>query len=394
MRKIVVCTAKYSDNLGDGVISDCSEYLIKMLFPEVEIFSLDISGRRSRVFEEKNKAALSKRIFFKTPSIFKPVITLVAWFLIFKPRLKSAITSINFADAELLVFGGGQLINDVALNFPLKVSFIAKEAQKYNLSYTFNAIGVGEKSSFLGRLLFNRVFSAPNLVDLYTRDRESAQQFRALFSCAIAPKLTYDSALWSRECYQITRDFQKKCTDIIGVGISHPAELSTHTNNAESDLGGKAEFWVNIIKELLKCGNKPFLFTNGSKDDHAFMQTVVKKLRSLGLSCEVQVSKRCHNPRDLVEVISGFSGIISHRLHANIVAHSLGIPSVALMWDKKVQSYFKLIDQSDCCFDDTNPPIEIVARLSRALQEGINEELFAQLKMTSLDKLKEQLRPE
>ena len=112
---------------------------------------------------------------------------------------------------------------------------------------------------------------------------------------------------------------------------------------------------------------------------------------SLGLINEVKVSQRCYNPKELVDLIAEFSGIISHRLHANIVANALGIPSVALTWDKKVQSYFDLIDRGDCCFKDTSPPNEIVARLRCALQEGISEESLARLKKTSLEKLKEQI---
>lgn len=389
--KIVVCTAKYSDNLGDGVISDCVEYLIGKLLPEARVISLDISGRQGFNLEEEEGVSLSKRVFFNTPNFLKPLITLTAWFLIFRPRLKSAINSIDFSDTELLVFGGGQLINDVALNFPLKVSFIAKEAQKNNLNYTFNAIGVGQKLSYWGRLLFNRVFSSPSFVGFYTRDKESEQRFDSLFKSAITSQLTYDSALWSKECYQVTKSVPIQNTKFIGVGVSHPKELSSHVNDSNDDLEIKVEFWIHIIKELLSNGLKPVLFTNGSRDDHAFMQQVVETLKSLGLINEVQVSQRCHNPKELVDVIAEFSGIISHRLHANIVAHALGIPSVALTWDKKVQSYFDLIDRGDCCFNDTSPPNEIVARLRCALQEGINEELFARLKKTSLEKLKEQI---
>ena len=44
-KNIVVCTAKYSDNLGDGVIAECVSHILQMSYPDIKISEIDIAGR-------------------------------------------------------------------------------------------------------------------------------------------------------------------------------------------------------------------------------------------------------------------------------------------------------------------------------------------------------------
>ena len=44
--KIVLCGEFLSSNLGDGVIADSLEYLIRKAEPDIVIYRMDLSGRR------------------------------------------------------------------------------------------------------------------------------------------------------------------------------------------------------------------------------------------------------------------------------------------------------------------------------------------------------------
>lgn len=48
---------------------------------------------------------------------------------------------------------------------------------------------------------------------------------------------------------------------------------------------------------------------------------------------------------------------MAHRLHANIVAYGLNIPSIGMNWDKKVESFFELTGRKRYLFD-LSPRVE------------------------------------
>lgn len=393
-KRVIICTAKYSDNLGDGVISDSVEYLIKNIHPNCEVLTLDISGRTHYDDSDSTDTTLVKKIFLNTPEALRPLVTLTGWHLIFKPRLTAEINRIDFAKCGLLIFGGGQLINDIALNFPLKLAYIAKQAQLQGLPYSINAVGVGQKFSNSGKKLFHSIFNSSSLSSIYLRDQESIVKYNSVFSSKVAPSLTIDSGLWAKECYNLqyinTHNNNTKEKPRVGVGISHPKELAAHSSEKNSNSTAMIKFWVEVTKHLLQNNLIPVLFTNGSRDDHLFMTLVIAELSKLGILKNIEISDRFKKPNQLVETISSFSAVVSHRLHANIISHSLNIPSIALAWDKKVQSYFDLIERSEWCFADTTPPEKVVTGLLQAMHLGLNQQKIHDLKMITIENLKVQ----
>ncbi len=399
--KIIVCTAKFSDNLGDGVISDCVEYLLKQHHPNIIVDCLDVSGRIEYQTSKSKNSSLIKQLFFYSPEFIRPCLTLIALFLIFKPKIKKEIQRIDFSECRLLIFGGGQLINNVALNFPLKIAYIAKMARKYGLNYSFNSVGVGQKKSFLSKRLFNSVFDSTYLKSIYLRDNESLSEFKKTYISVIEPQLSIDSGLWAKECYAPSSKIIKTKEELadkqgasnkIGVGISHPKELSVHMQTRGGDASVAAVyFWVSLIKKILKQGYQPFLFTNGSNDDDDFMQLVVEQARKENILDKITVCGQFYTPNELVDGISTFSGLVSHRLHANIIAHSFNIPSIALNWDDKVKSYFKIIDREDWCLLDNATPEKIIHALNHAMKVGLDTNKIEKLKMVCLRNLNNQL---
>jgi polysaccharide pyruvyl transferase WcaK-like protein len=394
-KKVVICTAKFSDNLGDGVISDSVEYLLKRVNPNWQIETLDVAGRTHYDNSNNIDMTLVKKVFLNTPEVLRPLVTLTGWYLIFRPRLRAEIKLLKFEECALLIFGGGQLINDVALNFPLKLAYIAKQARRRDLKYSFNAVGVGQKVSFLGKKLLNSIFNSPYLAFIYVRDKDSLDRFNRVFCSQTKPLLTIDSGLWAKECYKLEDIERKKQSKggkpRIGVGISHPKELAAHSVNVDVNEADMVDFWVQIVNQLLQSDLTPVLFTNGSRDDHLFMTQVITRLNELGKQRDIDIFDRFKDPSQLVNAISTFSAVVSHRLHANIISHSLNIPSIALAWDKKVQSYFDLIDRSDWCNSDSLPPENIVNGLIQAMNLGLNFKKIDELKMISLRNLEKQM---
>ncbi|HFI0063786.1 TPA: hypothetical protein ACGORR_002024, partial [Streptococcus suis] len=55
--------------------------------------------------------------------------------------------------------------------------------------------------------------------------------------------------------------------------------------------------------------------------------------------------------QELVQTISKFNRIISFRLHSHIISRALSIPSIALIWDNKVEEFFDFIGMKGNCFN-------------------------------------------
>lgn len=87
---------------------------------------------------------------------------------------------------------------------------------------------------------------------------------------------------------------------------------------------------------------KIVVFTNGAIDDYEF---ACFALRSIGK--EKLLEKRPTRPVELVDVIATCEYIISFRLHSLILAAAYDIPSIGLVWDSKVTSFFETIKREE-----------------------------------------------
>ncbi len=385
MNKIIVCTAKYSDNLGDGVISDCVEFLLKSLKSDLDVVHLDISGRTEYHSSIQQKSSISKVIFHATPNVLKPVITYAGWYFKFKKRLEHRINEIDFSNADRLIFGGGQLLSDVGLNFPLKLSYICEMAEENNLNFSFNSVGVAKHFSRKGKALITGIFDSKNMKMISVRDSDSKAHLQNIGINQHEILNAVDTGLWAGDAYQVNKI---ENTNLIGVGISNPKELQAHSDDYDTSIS--LNFWVDLISKYIKSGFTPVLFTNGSSDDNAFFYEVIEKLESSNIQ-GFKTEDLPLVPKDLIHIISQFNSIVSHRLHANIVAHSMYIPSLALSWDKKVQSYCNLIGRSDWCISDSEGAENVFERHLQVINQGVGVSIIEELKEKSKTYLKKQL---
>lgn len=391
--KVIICTARYSDNLGDGVISDSVAYLVNGGKSSIEVFHLDISGRLGYDESVSCEKPLSKKLFHLSPGFFRPFITLFGWFFIFKKRIIREIQRIKFSEADLLIFGGGQLVSDIGLNFPLKISFICRIAQKSSLSYGFNAVGVAKDFSFLAKRLFKNVFDSDSCRFISVRDQGSLNNL-GLLTSRTDVGFTVDSGLWAPEAYGLPLlEKESLCKPLtIGIGVSDPAELASHVVNGHQNTFDYLSFWSELIQHVLSAGYQPVVFTNGSRDDYNFLIKLKAFLQSQDLLDKVQFTERFVYPKQLVTFISSLDGVLSHRLHANIIAHSFLIPAVALAWDQKVKAYYELIERPHWCVSDQLPAKEIASVLFSAFEEKIEREKIDQLRSRSKEMLAKQLK--
>lgn len=391
--RTLLLSARYSDNLGDGVIGDCLEWMIQHLRPDSEVTHVDIAPRVKFSPRDASRVSPSKRLFYSLPNSLRALAVLAAW-PIQRHRLSTlwdGAFGLPSHSGRCAIIAGGQLVSDVALNFPLKIGYASKRLAAEDIPVGVFAAGVSANFSKLGRALFERAFTRADLRWFGARDNDSFANVRSAFSLGEGVShLTIDPAIWSSDAYGITK--KKSGRRTVGVGVAHPAELGAHIPGGTTNAEEMIEFFHSLTPILLRQGIKPVLFNNGSAEDSYFTEQVAQHLRSSGI--EIDVAARPTTPRELVDTISRFDSLIAHRLHSNIIGYALGIPTVGMRWDRKVEAFFVETGRTGYCLEALDPEIasQCLLRAVSCADSEVDAERLRELKTFAMANLESLMR--
>jgi len=379
--KIVLFGLRYSPNLGDGVISDCLSHGLNVCHPDVNIETVDISGRDSYGAVTIRGRTRIIALLHHLPQTVRH--RLAHWKLgrlldRVEPQWRRALDG-----ADLAIIGGGMLFSDASLNFPIKTARVADLLRETQTPAVICAVGAARNWSRAGRALFWRVFDADlRLVSL--RDETSRRAWNDQTpDSSPDPEIVLDPGLLAAECYG-----PAQCGDRVGVCITDPRILGHHADG--SIAGGDRpadEFYTDIVAALLEKGHRVCLFSNGASEDADLLDTIAasERLKTWQRTGAVSVAPRPTTPAELVATIAQLKAVIAHRLHACIVAYSYGRPVVGLGWDQKLQSFFALVGDLDLFIEKPDVSGEQVASAGiSAMRRGIPEEIHQDLTRQAL----------
>ena len=143
--------------------------------------------------------------------------------------------------------------------------------------------------------------------------------------------------------------------------------------------------------ETLLARHPVTLFSNGASEDRALLHRVAAhpSLAASRASGHLSVPDHPETPRELSLLIGGCRAVVAHRLHACIVAHSYGRPTIGLSWDSKLGSFFHQMKRSAYILDTQDiSPEEIAETLDRALTEGVAADQLSRATQETLDALR------
>ncbi len=368
MKQIAVCGEYFSTNIGDQAIHASLLYLLKQLDAEVETISLDLSGRTSVQQEKAMQPRLQQRL-----SAWKshPALNTLLIFanLMYQPlrlnRLSNSPWGRALKSADTLVIGGGQLLMDDSLNFPLKVSGVAKLARRYHIPYHFCACGVGKNWSPFGRQLFKPAILGAKSITL--RDNLSASNLRHLLPEA-NPLITFDPAIWIAKVYPVS--IKPGMEECIGVCVMNNDDYNARVLDNRYDNTAWMSAWLELIENLLTHHTHVLLFTSGDQADTIFAAELYKQSQKRGWN-NVQLAPRPIDVPSLAGIMQSCQVIIAARLHAGIIANAYGIPTIGIIWDEKVRSYYDSTNRQDLCFPFTPQTIAAISNSSRGLMGSV-----------------------
>ncbi len=377
--KIVLVNAKFSSDLEDGVTAECLEYGLRQRLPDIDIVNCDLAGRHEFGHNPSVLRSLANSLLPITPDAVKTSVYMRLFETMVRAKLLPHYDqTINGADIAL--FGGGQLLADVNLDFPMKIAAAASIVRDRNLPIAIHAVGVGADWSDAGAELFKEAFAGADIVWASVRNALSDKRWRRHFgnSHVPAPRISVDPAMLAIRAYASANNdpAPRRNRPLIGVNVTHPATLI-----AKADIGGAEQIAPNIdyyqhcVDAISAKDCDVLLFTNGAPDDEAYLRrcfppTFVGKFADN----QVRIAASGKTPAALVATIRNCDAIVSHGLNACVIAYSCKIPHVGLTLNTELDAFFDMVERRDFVLGPNNVgPEDVAAALARAGETPIDD---------------------
>lgn len=407
--KIAMCGLVKSENLGEMFIARSLEYLIQRELHvrdsslTVEYVEVDLLGRNDEITEIKDarerrlrnyhgysdKGVVFEKLFLRLQAMGRNSKTRAMRNLI--ARVRHALWTVGrnyrkrlwnyfeekFAGVDYIVIDGAGLLEYSYNEYHWSLLLVSEYAEKHGKEVVYNAIGRAgtfDERDF-GSTILKRALQSPAVKYVSARDNVDAVQ--ACAGSGHDVKLLADSAFWMREAYGIT---SKPVGGKVGIGLIRGNSLTGYG----SDFGGKdwVALFADIATELGTRGYEFEFFTNGLPGDIKVGKQVLKRL---GLDDSYMV-ERPVDDRILVDTINSYQAIITCRMHSSIAAFTLGVPSVILSWNDKVEKLMEIIGYPERAIrrDRFSAPL-IVDEMERAVKDGIEPAKLDAMKAKALE---------
>lgn len=347
--KVLLAGLMQCKNFGDVVISDCTSYMLKKAMKEagekkLKIIPLDI--RR-----QKDKINLNK-----------------------------------VRNSDLVVFPGGGFIKYKQEKFPKEMGRIVDRAEHYGIPVMYNAMGVeGYDETHEACLAMRDLLNKPCNKYITSRDFAEFLNDTYLRDFSLKARRVADPAVVCAEVYGISRDDD---SNVVGLGVARAGLFTDHGVPMSGE--DMLSVWIEIIRVLDNKGIRWKLFTNGLRQDEEFLTDLLVRLGREDERDKVAL-KAPETSEELVRNISSFSALIATRMHANIIAFALSIPTVAFVWNDKLRFFGESIGCSHRYLEyhEITNATFVVRTLEQAIAEGYKEGVLQREKESAYGSISE-----
>lgn len=337
---ILLLTNRDSDNVGDQVIEACDISLISTVMKNLGIDHFRINSRAAGIISQRYLATRDDAL------------------------LDSAREAIN--EADVVVFGGAPLFNYRYQVFYERTAITLELAQEAETPVIFSSIGVegydedNEKCQRLKKALnFNCV------QQITTRDNFDALE-KFIEGERIAIGKVSDPAVFTWKVFQ--RFVKPNGKRKIGVFIIRANAFID--NGIKFSREDAAALWIDLIRRLEQGGYDYELLTSGHFGDEAFLDYLIKHYNVDAKKCVFNMN----SPEKLIEKISSFDAVVSCRLHPSIISFSLGVPSLGIVWNSKVDHFYDAVGYPERIISTNGISGDaLMSNLERAIEKGVEK---------------------
>lgn len=335
------------NNLGDVVIYDTTKYIIKDILNKkninYKIKGIDIGDNFLDTISINKKREFYNNILtflldFLEKTIGKFInidkyIFIKRWhatkeYLLIKKRVIPKLKKL-----DVIVFCGGGLIKYHKQQFHLIINEVTKYANKHNIPIIFNAVGIEGYDEYDVRCQILKKAINRKCVR-YISTRDDLKLLRKMYDKKDAV-LVNDPAFFCKEAYQVN----KKDSNIIGINVIRPEIFKDYLYDVNTDI--LIKMFSEVVIELKKKNYDVRLFTNGAIRDQKFINKIITYINDDEITNGIVV-RRPVTSKQLINNIKNYKLVIGTRLHSNIIAYSLGIPIIGIVWNVKQLLFAKL----------------------------------------------------
>lgn len=342
MIKILLLTHIDSDNLGDQLIEICDVALLHTVMKNLGYTESDYE-----ILSEKAAAIPPKYMQTRDPNLIKGAKKMVR-------------------DADIVMLGGAPQFNYLYQYFSERSVLFCKFAKKFNKPIIFSAIGIENYDPTHPKCQKLKRALAYDCVKMVTTRDNLPDLKRLVTKKNVITAQVADPAVVTA---QVMRNCRSARTNKIGlVMIRGNAFIDNGIDFSGEDL---AKMWVDLIQEIQQRGYDYELITSGHYADEQYMDMLV---RWWGVKLKKCVFNT-YTPDQLVNKLSSYAGVVTCRLHPSIISYSLKVPSVGIVWNPKVEGFYKAVNYQDriICVDECSPK-HIMDKLEAAMAEGVSQD--------------------
>jgi N-acetylglucosaminyldiphosphoundecaprenol N-acetyl-beta-D-mannosaminyltransferase len=245
------------------------------------------------------------------------------------PRMEMKAVDEAISKCDALVFAGGSIFQDVtSVKSVAYYSQLVKKAKKAGKRVVMVGQGVGPLTSFFGKKM---AASAFNMADaIVVRDPTSMTTLKNL-GVKVPTKVGADCAFLMPD--KVANEDVANFT----VGNMKTVGLSLRPNG--KDTKSVIELFGELCRLLFSSNFMPVLIEMDRNVDGPLIQEISKKQGG-----KIPDLRKQTTPMQLQGRFSRMDAIIAMRLHAGILATTVGIPPLMVNYDPKVAAFAKMLD--------------------------------------------------
>jgi polysaccharide pyruvyl transferase WcaK-like protein len=249
----------------------------------------------------------------------------------------------------LVIAGGGQL--DEFWGGPLGHPYIlwrwSQQARRAGARVAVLSVGTGVLDTALGRYFVRGTLAAADYVSL--RDLGSRQMLGPTSPAAgapIVPDLAYAVPVPSAAAGAAQRAF-------IALSPLSYCDPRIWPDADERRYQRHLRTMAELARSLIGEGHRVVLFATDGSDQRA-----VEEVRAQVGVAAIEARVVGDVP-ELLELYAGADAVVAARLHGVLLAHVAGTPTLALSYERKVQTLMRDMSQDDLCLeiDDFDPQV-------------------------------------
>lgn len=241
---------------------------------------------------------------------------------------------------DALVFPGGSIFQDVTSVFSVRYyASLVSMAKKAGKKVFLLGQGVGPLTNILGKRMAAGAFNSADAISV--RDPMSIQTLKSI-GVTKGAKVTADCALLLPQPRTNESEVAFNVGGMGSVGIA-PRPLGK-----KDDVAG---FFGEVCRLLYQSGTVPVLIEMDHEEDGPLINEIHKKQGG-----RIPQIRGLQTPMQFQERVRRMESVIAMRLHAGVLATTVGIPPLMVSYDPKVTAFAKLLELSPALpFENLTP---------------------------------------